>query len=72
MIRPTEEFREREILLVADRARRLARSPAKLRELKLQRERVVVERVVVRALDHGCHLGGQPASHRRTHQYVVL
>ncbi len=40
VIRPTEEFREREILLVADRARRLARSPAKLRELKLQRERV--------------------------------
>ncbi len=40
VIRPTEEFREREILLVADRARRLARSPARLRELKLVRDRV--------------------------------
>ena len=40
VIRPTEEFREREILLVADRARRLARSPAKLRKLRLTRERV--------------------------------
>lgn len=40
VIRPTEEFREREILLVADRARRLARSPAKLRDAKLTRERV--------------------------------
>jgi RNA polymerase primary sigma factor len=40
VIRPTEEFREREILLVAQRARRLARSPAKLRKLRLQRDRV--------------------------------
>ncbi|MBM4265154.1 MAG: sigma-70 family RNA polymerase sigma factor [Deltaproteobacteria bacterium] len=40
VIRPTEEFREREILLVADRARKLARSPAKLRKLRLTRERV--------------------------------
>lgn len=40
VIRPTEEFREREILLVADRALRLSRSPAKLREAKLAREKV--------------------------------
>ena len=40
VIRPTEEFREREILLVVDRARILARSPAKLRKLRLTRERV--------------------------------
>lgn len=40
VIRPTEEFREREILLVVDRARTLARSPAKLRNLRLTRERV--------------------------------
>lgn len=40
VIRPTEEFREREILLVTERAARLARSPAKLRELNLARERV--------------------------------
>lgn len=40
VIRPTEEFREREILLVVQRARRLARSPAKLRKLRLQRDRV--------------------------------
>lgn len=40
VIRPTEEFREREILLVVDRARRLARSPAKLRKMRLTRERV--------------------------------
>jgi RNA polymerase sigma factor (sigma-70 family) len=40
VIRPTEEFREREILLVVDRARRLARSPAKLRKARLARERV--------------------------------
>lgn len=40
VIRPTEEFREREILLVVERARILARSPAKLRKLRLTRERV--------------------------------
>jgi RNA polymerase primary sigma factor len=40
VIRPTEEFREREILLVVERARRLARSPAKLRKLRLARDRV--------------------------------
>lgn len=40
VIRPTEEFREREILLVVDRARILARSPAKLRKLRLTRDRV--------------------------------
>jgi RNA polymerase primary sigma factor len=40
VIRPTEEFREREILLVADRARRLGRSPAKLRKARISRERV--------------------------------
>ncbi|HYC24338.1 MAG TPA: sigma-70 family RNA polymerase sigma factor [Candidatus Bathyarchaeia archaeon] len=40
VIRPTEEFREREILLVVERARRLARSPAKLRKARLARDRV--------------------------------
>ena len=40
VIHPAEEFREREILLVAERARRLARSPSKLREAKLSRATV--------------------------------
>ncbi len=49
VIRPTEEFREREILLVADRARKLAHTPAHLRELKLDRERVAK---FAKELDH--------------------
>jgi RNA polymerase sigma factor (sigma-70 family) len=40
VIRPTEEFREREILLVVERAKRLARSPAKLRKVRLAPDRV--------------------------------